>query len=155
MCLPHVCLLSSFSKPHSFRVFVSYRLGEAATAAERLKAALEPRGITSFVSHLDSTGGNIAEDIVTALVGCDLFVILGTKSFGEKTDIGFSSYAELGFACDEGKPLFLIKMFDQGDFTEPMTRFRLQSTIPFVLWPPGTAVPAEVIDGIAARLGVP
>jgi hypothetical protein len=126
-------------------------MSEASTAAEQLKAALRLRGITSFVSHLDSTGCNIAEDVVAELSGCELFVVLGTETFGMKTDTPFSSYNELEFACDLKKPLFLIKMFD-GDFAEPMTLFRLPKATPFLVWPPSTNLPAAVMDGIVAKL---
>jgi hypothetical protein len=134
------------------RVFISYRISDALSAAEILKNALTARGIASFASHIDSTGSNIAEDIVTALVGCELFVVLGTKSYGEKTDIAFSTYHELEFACDERRPMFLIKMFE-GEFIEPMTRFRLPRSLPYVIWEPLTALPFEVVDGICALLG--
>jgi hypothetical protein len=129
---------------------VSYRLAEAGPAAEHLKAALSLRGITSFVSHMDSTGRNIAED-VAALSSCQVFVVLGTRNFGEKTDIGFSTYNELEFACDEGKPLYLIKTFDQGDFIEEMTRFRLPKSLPYETWDPATK-PNAIVDGIVERL---
>jgi hypothetical protein len=137
-----------------YRVFVSYRMREARKEAEQLKAALERHNITSFVSHLDSTSDDIAEDIVTALAGCELFVILATETFGAKTSVGFSTYNELEYACDRKKPLFLIKMFD-GDFKEPMTHFRLPLSVPFLEWPPSTTVPADVIGGIAFKLGRP
>jgi hypothetical protein len=63
-------------------------------------------------------------DVVSALFGCKLFVVLGTRNFGEKTDVAFSTYSELECAVDIKKPIFLIKTFD-GDFSVKMTRFRL------------------------------
>jgi hypothetical protein len=136
-----------------FRVFVSYRINEVSNEAEMLEAALARRNIKSFVSHLEPAGNSIEENVVEALVGCKLFVILGTKSFGEKTDVGFSTYNELEFARDESKPLFLVKFFD-GEFKHAVTRFRLPKSVPFVFWQPGAAVPAEVVEGIAAELAV-
>jgi hypothetical protein len=124
-------------------------MDEAGDAAAKLKAALSARGITSFVSSMDSRSNSIADDIAVALCECKVFVVLGTKTFGKKTDIGFSTYNELVLACDRGKPMFLIKTFD-GDFTEPTTLLRLPKDMPFTPWDPAT--PADEVVGIICRM---
>jgi hypothetical protein len=133
-------------------VFISFRIKEAGDMPMQLKAALTASGVTSFVSTIDSTSNNIAHDIAVALCGCKVFVILGTATFGEKTDIGFSTYNELELACDIKKPMFLIKVCD-GDFTEPTTLLRLPKAMPFVEWLPYTALPREIVDDICAMVG--
>jgi hypothetical protein len=137
------------SLPFRYRVFISFRLSEAGSAAEHLKAALSLRNVTAFVAHVDSSG-NIAEDVSAALLDCELFVILGTANFGEETDVQFSTFNELRMARQEMKPLFLIKMCD--DFRVPMARFWLPESMPYVVWEPCTDVPREVVDGICEFL---
>jgi hypothetical protein len=133
-------------------VFISYRIHEASQPAEELKVALANRNITSFVSHLEPAGDSIAKDVMAALIGCELFVILGTASYGEDTGIGFSSYNELEFACDERKRRFLIKMCD-GDFSDPMTRLRLPKSVPYRFWEPLTTLPVQIVEEICGLVG--
>jgi hypothetical protein len=134
-----------------YEVFISFRMEEAGDMPEKLQEALDAKDVSSFVSTIDSTSDNIADDIAKALCGCKLFVVLGTKTFGKKTDIGFSTFNELQLACDIKKPIFLIKMFD-GDFTEPTTRMQLPKAMPFVVWRPCTVLPMGIVDAICAMV---
>ena len=54
-------------------------------------------------------GQNIKEVVVDGLDGCELAVLLGTKTYGTKT-VSFSTYEEMEFVIAEGKPFFLVKM---------------------------------------------
>jgi hypothetical protein len=147
----HWCWLCSFPLHHihSYQVFISFRIEEAGDAPDKLKAALERRGVTSFVSTQDSTSLSIADDVAEALDVCKVFVILGTETYGKKTDIGFATYNELLFACDRDKPRYLIKMLD-GEFKVPTTLLRLPKDMPFKVWRPGTDLPPEILDGLCA-----
>ena len=49
-----------------YAVFISFRFGEALNEARALKAALEARGIKSFVSDVGA-GGNVQTEIGTAI----------------------------------------------------------------------------------------
>jgi hypothetical protein len=136
----------------SYQVFISYRINEASAAAEKLQDALAARHVTSFVSHLEPAGNSILDDVASALQSCKLFVILGTRTYGKRTEIGFSTYNELEYACDQNKPRYLIKMFDQGDFSETTTLLRLPRATPYVLWDPATDVPQDILDDICAMV---
>ncbi len=52
-------------------------------------------------------GDNIAAAIIDALSLCKLSVIMGTYTYGEKTDANFSTFNELVFIITDKKPFFL------------------------------------------------
>ena len=92
-----------------------------------------------------------------ALTHCKLAVILGTKTYGQKTSSPFSMCEELRYIINDGKPYFLVKMCDA--FEEAHARFNLPSTISYHPWRPtvsaqGTvdSVPDALVSQIADRL---
>jgi hypothetical protein len=136
-----------------YQVFISYLMEEAGKEAGRLKAALEARNVSSFVSHLDvGWGGNFVDTTAAAVVGCALFVVLGTETYGKETSVGLSGCHELKFALDEGKPLLLIKMFDGGQFKVPMTQQLLPRDVPSVRWGLHTDLRGELVDTICSSV---
>ena len=96
------------------RVFISVRLSEALEPALALKSLLESCGIPTFLCDV-APGGNIKTTIVKALDGCDLAVIMSSKTCGLETTASFSTYQEMEYIIEERKPYFLVKMCERFD----------------------------------------
>jgi hypothetical protein len=133
----------------SHQLFISLRFAEAGNEASALKNALEAKGISTFLCAVNP-GGDIAREIVNALHGCQLAIIMGTKTYGKDTGAGFSTFEELRFIINERKPFFLVKMCER--FEEHETRFRLDSSVAYYQWPPGHPLPADLVPKIVEKL---
>jgi hypothetical protein len=132
----------------SYRVFISLRFAEAETEARALKAALEARGITAFLCAV-APGSDIAAQISNALDGCQLAIIMGTRTYGKNTGVAFSTLKELRFIQDEPKPFFLVKMCER--FEEAETRMRLDSAVSYFRWISERPI-SENIENMIARV---
>eukprot|EP01038_Epipyxis_sp_PR26KG_P012443 gene12443-16689_t len=130
------------------RIFISLRFAEAELEATALKIALEDKGISTFLCSVQP-GGDIAREIISALDGCKLAIIMGTRTYGKDTGNGFSTFEELRFIKKE-KPYFLVKMCEM--FEEPETRFRLDDSISYYQWYPGSPIPSDLISKILQKL---
>ena len=137
-------------------IFISLRFNEARPAGNALQAALEAKNMSVFLCDV-APGENLASAVVNALTHCKLAVILGTKTYGQKTSSPFSTCEELQYIVDERKPYFLVKMCEA--FEEAHARFNLPSTISYYPWRPtvsslGTvdSVPDALVSQIADRL---
>jgi hypothetical protein len=75
---------------------------------------------------------------------------MGTRSYGKDTGAGFSTFEELRFIHGQKKPFFLVKMCDR--FEEPETVFRLDSSVSYFLWFPGSPIPGDLVTKILERL---
>ena len=97
-------------------------LWEAVNEATILKTALEKEGVTAFLSRVPERPASLANEseVARAIDTCELVVIMGTLTYGKDTGAGFSTHEELTFACEEKKPLFLVKMCER--FEEEQTR---------------------------------
>jgi 3-deoxy-D-manno-octulosonate 8-phosphate phosphatase KdsC-like HAD superfamily phosphatase len=132
----------------TYQIFISLRFAEAGKEAEALKCALEARGISAFLCAVHP-GGDIACEIVHALHGCQLAIIMGTRTYGKNTGVGFSTFEELRFIHTK-KPFFLIKMCEM--FEEPETVFRLGDSVMYFLWLSGHPIPTDLVDKIIEKL---
>ena len=65
-----------------------------------------------------------------------MVIVMGSLTYGKKTKSKYSTFQELRYIDDEEKTFFLIKMCEK--FEEPETRFRLNDSIAFIKWMPGT-----------------
>ncbi len=133
----------------SYPIFISLRFGEAMTEAKALKAALEAQHLPTFLCDV-APGDDIAKTVIKALDCCTMAVILGTATYGRDTRVGFSSFDELRFICEDEKPFFLVKMCDV--FEEAETRFRLPKAKMHFSWRPGTPVPDTLVPAIIKKL---
>ncbi len=140
--------MSTKATTTSYQIFISYRLVESANEAKVLKSALEAYGISTYLCNV-SPGDDIEDDIIDALENCQLAIIMGSLTYGQKTSSKFSTFEELQFIRNE-KPYFLIKMCDK--FELGKTRFKIPESISYVQWPPGTAIPDTVVPGIIQKL---
>ncbi|EOD04844.1 hypothetical protein EMIHUDRAFT_220626 [Emiliania huxleyi CCMP1516] len=139
---PGVALLEDHSD-----IFVSLRLGEARRQALELKAAIEAErpGVKCFVSGNNPNGEYIDELICNALHNCRLVIIMGSRTYGLRTESAFSTFQELQWILQTRKPLFLVKMCE-GPFEVSTTQVKLGSNIKFRLWLPGTAMPEGLVN---------
>jgi small GTP-binding protein len=135
--------------PAMHQVFISLRFAESEKEANTLKSALEEKGISTFLCAVHP-GGDIRREIVNALSSCQLAIILGTKTYGKDTGVGYSTFEELRFIHGERKPFFLVKMCER--FEEPETRFLLDSSVCFIKWFPGSQMPSDLITKIVEKL---
>jgi hypothetical protein len=94
------------------QLFISCRFGEALEQAEMLKSALDKEDISCFLFSVHA-GDSIGEAVMANLVEAELVIILGTATYGQKTDSKFSTFHELKYIMDADKPFFLIKMCDR------------------------------------------
>jgi WD40 repeat protein len=133
----------------TFQIFISLRFAEAGKEAEALKSTLEARGISTFLCAVES-GGDIKREIVHALHGCQLAIIMGTKSYGKDTGAGFSTFEELRYIHEQRKPFFLVKMCDI--FEEHETIFCLPKSVAYFQWPAGHPMPDDLVPKIIEKL---
>ncbi|EGD76947.1 hypothetical protein PTSG_07288 [Salpingoeca rosetta] len=129
-------------RSHRKKVFISLRFGEAGHAGKLLQRELEQvHGLDVFLCDV-KPGGNMEEEIITALAVCDLAVIMGTKTYGKKTPSTFSTFEELRFITTERKPFFFIKMCER--LEESFARFHLPDSISFFQWIPASRDPESM-----------
>ena len=98
--------------------------------AEKLKAMIERTrpGVKCFLSGggRNPNGTNIGIVIPTALANAKMAIIMGSKTYGKKTENNnFSTYNEMQFILSENKPMFLLKMCEEWE--EPQTRVMIGS----------------------------
>lgn len=134
-------------------VFISLRFGEGMVEGQALQAQLALRGVAAFLCDVPA-GEDIGHHVVDALSSCKLAVILGTATFGSKSECNFSTYEELRYIINEKKPFFLVKMCDT--FTQQETRFHLPSQVSHFAWQPRASerscVPSNLVGQIVQRL---
>jgi hypothetical protein len=133
----------------TYQIFISLRFAEARPEAEALKRALEKRGISTFLCAVQS-GEDIKREIVKALHGCQLAIIMGTRTYGKDTGAKFSTFEELRFIINELKPFFLVKMCDR--FDEAETRFSLGDSVMYFQWLPDHPIPEDLVPEIVEKL---
>lgn len=135
-----------------YEVFISGRFCEARSHGLALQRSLQALGHSAFFCDVQP-GDDIASAIIHALHDCHLVVILGTETYGKKTDTSFSTFEELRYICDRHKPFFLVKMCEE--FLERETLFRLTNDIAYYPWRPAgkaDAPPAALVESIERKL---
>lgn len=122
------------------QIFISLRFGEAMEEAVQLRDALKAMGYKVFLCD-EAPGINLQDIIFTALENAMLVVILGSKTYGKKTDSTFSTHEELNLIMVDNIPYFLIKMCER--FEEVNARAHLGATM-YLQWMPGTEMPEDL-----------
>jgi len=130
-------------------VFISFRFSEAMQTAHELKQSLsDQHGVEAFVCDVPVGGGDILDEIVSAIDVAKVFVVLGTRSYGRQTSSLFATRQELVYAMENKKSIFLVKMCES--FDEPIARFLLPLSIPYYPhFPDGSGVPLSLTRQIA------
>ena len=137
----------------SWDVFISFRFGESLSLAMALKQALVQRSVRVFLCNVDP-GQSIFDHVLHGLSHCKLVVILGSKTYGQRTQSLCSTYEELLFICNRqhGKPFFLLKLCEH--FEEPAARMLLHNDVAYMKWQADTQPSTQLIDAIIAKLSV-
>jgi hypothetical protein len=133
-------------------VFLSLRLIEDDGAAVKLQDALEAAGISCFLCD-PLAGDDLATDIAHAVDACELFVVLGTKHYGEQGDSRFSTRQELQLAIDRRKPIFLIKRcVGAFEFADPLTQMYLPTSMFHQEWLPHQKMPEMFYENLVGNI---
>jgi hypothetical protein len=111
----------------AYDIFFSLRLIDSMDEAKELKAMIERTrpGVKCFRSGDNPNGADLGIIIPTALANAKMAIIMGSKTYGKKTESNFSTYNEMHFILSEKKPMFLLKMCDEWE--EPQTRVMIGS----------------------------
>jgi hypothetical protein len=133
----------------SYQIFISFRFTEGGNEANALKSALEAKGISTYLCAV-LPGGDIPREIIAALHGCQLAIIMGTKTYGTNTGVGYSTFEELRYIHEQKKPFFLVKMCQK--FEEQETIFRLGNSISYLEWVCGRPMPEDLVIKILQKL---
>lgn len=135
---------------HGPDIFISLRFGETLPAGQALKARLEASGLRVFLCAVQA-GGDLVDEIVRNIDQCRLVVVMGSRTYGKDTGVGFCTADELKFIMSEQKEVFLVKMCDR--FEEALARFRLGSNVMYHAWMPTTNVEQRhVPDALVAAI---
>lgn len=116
--------------------------------AKQLQQLLKEYQINACI--VDAENAEDVELLVSSSIAqSKLVVIFGTRDYGTKTTINYSTHNELTFVINERKPFFLIKMC--GEFDDSTTRFRLPSSIKYDEWNIGQPVPDGLLEKIIQK----
>ena len=116
--------------------------------AKELKAIIERTrpGVKCFLSGDNPNGADLGRIISTALANAKMAIVMGSKTYGKKTESNFSTYEEMHFILSEKKPMFLLKMCEEWE--EPQTRLMMVSR-KFKRW--NCRVTQALVDEILTR----
>jgi hypothetical protein len=91
-------------------------------------------------------GTNIGIAIPTALKNAKMAIIMGSKTYGKKTESNCSTFEEMHYILRKKKPMFLLKMCEEWE--EPQTRLMMVSR-KFKRW--NGQVTQALVDEILTR----
>jgi len=131
-------------------IFISYRMSESKPEAKEMEAALQQR-TRKTIRVNELPGADLAAVVAEAIDECDLAVVLGSETYGEKTSGMIDTYKELQFIMSEQKPIFLIKACDR--FKNSATRMLLDfNTMTHTEWKLGSRMPDGLVEDIMQTL---
>jgi hypothetical protein len=98
-------------------------MAECKPEVTALVAALEDCGVTVIVIK-EAPGGDLLQAVSNGMDQADLFVIMGTRTYGRVTSGVIDTYKEMQLIQSSKKPYFLINMNPEDslmEFEEPAT----------------------------------
>jgi hypothetical protein len=140
-------------------VFISWRMAECKPEVKSLVAALEDCGVQVIVIK-EAPGGDLLQAVSNGMDQADLYVIMGTKTYGRVTSGVIDTYKEMQLIQSSKKPYFLINMNPEDSlmkFEEPATNlvFNL-TTVAWERWevsrPRMKPLDPKIIFHIVAKL---
>jgi hypothetical protein len=81
--------------------------------------------VRCFLSGTNPNGSNLGIIIPTALANAKMAIVMGSETYGKKTESNFSTFEEMQFILSEEKPMFLLKMCEEWE--EPQTKVMMGS----------------------------
>ena len=92
--------------------FISWRMAESKAEVMALKAALEKEGVKVIVIG-ELPGEDLLQAVTQGMKAADLFIIMGTETYGKQTSGLIDTYKEMQYIGSSGKPYFLFNMNPQ------------------------------------------
>ncbi len=107
-------------------IFCSYRFNDPVTrAVKKLAEALEAAPFFIRLHTVNAEhGGSIRHTVFKDLEGSRMVVVIGTRTWGEKTSTDGCTFDEWDFIEDRNKPRYLINMLAPGE------EFKVSTTVP-------------------------
>jgi len=143
----------SSAKAKAKCVFVSFRFSEAESEAQKLKRALEAKGVKTFVSGEPTPGVSLQDAFLGAFKEATVVVIMGTKTYGKDTGGLFSTLQEMNLTIEDvgtgEKKMYLFKMCNQWEEMEARACFSHRK---YREWMPSKPIPDGAVDEIAKML---
>ena len=133
---------------------VSWRMGECKPEVTRLGAALRDAGVEVIVIG-ELPGGDLLKAVTEGMEAADLFIIMGTKTFGKQTSGVIDTYQEMQYIKSSKKPFFLFNMNPEPSlmrFQEGAVNvvFNL-NTISWERWEVGAPMPAKAVEKVLQK----
>jgi serine/threonine protein kinase len=136
-------------------VFVSWRMSECKAEVKVLRTALEAKGVKVIVIG-ELPGGDLLQAVTQGMAAADLFIVMGTETYGRQTSGIIDTYKEMQYIVSSKKPYFLVNMNPDASlmhFQEGAANliFNL-STVSWERWEVGSPMSPKVIDKIMQKL---
>jgi tetratricopeptide (TPR) repeat protein len=136
-------------------VFVSWRMAECKKEVEALQKSLQPHGVKVVVVG-ELPGGDLLQSVIEGMEAADLFIIMGTETYGRQTSGIIDTYKEMQYIVASKKPYFLFNMNTELSlmrFSEGAANlvFNL-NTIAWERWAVGAPIPPKSIPKILKKL---
>jgi methylmalonyl-CoA mutase cobalamin-binding subunit len=87
----------------------SWRMGECKPEVKALQAALKQEGVNTIVIG-ELPGGDLLKAVSEGMEAADLFIVMGTETYGKETPGVIDTYQEMVYIKSSKKPYFLINM---------------------------------------------
>jgi hypothetical protein len=131
---------------------------ECKDEVKALRAALEAQGLKIIVVT-ELPGGDLLDAVAAGMKEAELFVVMGTKTYGKKTGGVIDTSSEMRRIKSSNKPFFLFNMNPQEslmNFEEDRTNMVFDlNTIAWERWEVGKPMPsdapAKILEKLAAR----
>jgi hypothetical protein len=135
-------------------VFISWRMAECKVEVKLLGAALRDAGVKVIVIG-ELPGGDLLEAVTKGMDAADLFIIMGTETYGMKTSGIIDTYQEMQYIVSSNKPYFLFNMNPE------LSRMRFQegaanmifnlNTVSWERWEVGAPIPEKAVKKILEK----
>jgi hypothetical protein len=131
--------------------FMSLRFGaehRVLPMAMELRDALVARGGKAKIVNMQA-GGDIDTEVFKGIEECGVFIVFGSKHYGEDTGNQACTYFEYKHAFALKKRIVLLRMipFDQ-EFAELQARVIFNANMLVIPWLVGRPMPADLVDKI-------
>jgi hypothetical protein len=136
-------------------VFVSWRMSECKAEVKVLRTALEAKGVKVIVIG-ELPGGDLLQAVTQGMEAADLFIVMGTETYGRQTSGIIDTYKEMQYIISSKKPFFLVNMNPEPSlmrFQEGAANlvFNL-NTVSWKRWAVGAPMSPKVVEEILQKL---
>jgi hypothetical protein len=130
-------------------------MAECKVEVKLLEAALRDAGVNVIVVG-ELPGGDLLKAVTKGMEAADLFIIMGTETYGIETSGMIDTYKEMQSIKSSKKPYFLFNMNPESSlmrFQEGAANviFNLD-TISWERWEVGAPIPAKAVEKLLEKL---